>query len=130
MLVSLALSQFGVPREQNPAVSFFLTKQFGWQTALILMTVSIVAPIVEETFFRGALLKGLWLEKGTAFAVWGTSIAFAAMHPGALTLAVPYIALAYVFGRLTLLRQSLLPSMIAHGLNNLLFAALMMLMQL
>ena len=98
----------------------------GWLTAIqMLLVAAVVAPIVEETVFRGLLYRyfrdstRLW---GSASSVVGsmlfTSFLFAVIHPQGL-LAVPALmALACGFALARELRGSLVPSMLAHGIHN------------
>lgn len=83
----------------------------------LLLLVAVLAPLVEETVFRGVLYQ--WLRKG--LPVWGATIIsaaiFAAAH--AIPLIFPWlfitgIALALVFEYC----QSLFASMLLHGLIN------------
>jgi membrane protease YdiL (CAAX protease family) len=86
---------------------------------------AVVAPLVEETMFRGVLYRHLreascrW---GTAWSIVfsGTvaSFIFAVLHPQGL-LAVPVLmALAYGFTIAREWRGTLVPCMVGHGLSN------------
>jgi membrane protease YdiL (CAAX protease family) len=84
-----------------------------------------LAPLVEETMFRGALYRHL----REASAGWGrvssvvvstflSSFLFAVIHPQGW-LAVPVLGgLAAVFALAREWRQSLVPPMVAHAVNN------------
>ncbi len=90
-----------------------------------LLLASVVAPIVEETMFRGVLHKHLRSLTGS----WGYTLSlgvsalvgpflFAVIHPQGI-LAVP--ALMGLAAGFTLAREwrgTLLPAMVAHGINN------------
>jgi membrane protease YdiL (CAAX protease family) len=92
---------------------------------LVVVLASILAPLVEETMFRGVFYRHL----REATAHWGrfrsflasaaiVSFLFAAVHPQGI-LAVPAL-MGVAFG-LNLLREwrgSLLPSMMVHGIHN------------
>ena len=92
---------------------------------LVVVLASILAPLVEETMFRGLLYRQL----REATARWGrlfsflasalvVSFLFAVIHPQGI-LAVPAL-MGLAFG-LTVLREwrgSLLPSMMVHGIHN------------
>jgi membrane protease YdiL (CAAX protease family) len=96
-----------------------------WQRIQVLFAAAVVAPIAEETMFRGVLYQHL----REATARWGrflsimtgalvTSFVFAAVHPQGW-LGIPAImALAMAFTLAREWRNSLLPAMVAHGLNN------------
>ncbi|HYV37735.1 MAG TPA: type II CAAX endopeptidase family protein [Gemmataceae bacterium] len=86
---------------------------------------SIVAPIVEETMFRGVLYRHL-REVTRRFALVGSMIVaglvssfiFAVIHPQGL-LGIPVLmALAIAFVLTREWRGTLIPCMVAHGLNN------------
>ncbi len=47
---------------------------------LLVVIVVIAAPIVEELFFRGLVLRSLERRFGTTWALWGSSALFAAAH--------------------------------------------------
>lgn len=91
----------------------------------IFLLASVVAPVVEETFFRGVLYRHLrestcgWSTAGSVlFSAIFTSFVFAVIHPQGL-LATP--ALMSVAAGLALTREwrgSLLASMTMHGTSN------------
>jgi membrane protease YdiL (CAAX protease family) len=96
-----------------------------WARTQVLLAGCVVAPLVEETMFRGLLYRHLreataawrpgWSVLASAVLV---SLVFAIIHPQGL-LAVPgLMALALAFALAREWRGSLLPSMVAHGLNN------------
>ena len=98
----------------------------SWAIRLqIFFLASIVAPIVEETMFRGVLYRHLREVTGWApvvvsilFAALVSSFIFAVIHPQGL-LAVPVLmalALSFVLAREW--RGTLIPGMVGHGLNN------------
>lgn len=106
-----------------------------WVKIQILFVASIVAPLVEETFFRGALYryarfameaKGLSVRSAI---FWSTNVSilasgticafvFAIAHPQGI-IAVPVLmAMAWNFTLLREWRGSLVPAMITHGISN------------
>jgi membrane protease YdiL (CAAX protease family) len=82
---------------------------------LTFVTVSVLAPLVEETVFRG-ICAGSLLARGTAPAVWVSAIAFAIWHlnPAALRY---YAVMGLVFAGIWL-KRGLLASMSAHAAFN------------
>lgn len=48
--------------------------------ALLVLSVVVGAPLAEELYFRGLLLRGLEARRGTVIAVVGSSIVFGASH--------------------------------------------------
>jgi membrane protease YdiL (CAAX protease family) len=116
---------FTSPMEPNHPITMPLARG-DWSIRLqIFFLASFVAPIVEETMFRGVLYRHLReLTKGwaTAMSVFVSAIVssfiFAVIHPQGF-LAVPVLmalALGFVLAREW--RGTLVGAMIAHGLNN------------
>lgn len=111
----------------GPAHPIILDLAFGgwYERLLILILACVIAPLVEETMFRGVLYRhlrevsgrlGAWLSVLLSAAF--TSFLFAAVHPQGL-LAVPALmALALGFALAREWRGTLVPAMVAHGLNN------------
>jgi membrane protease YdiL (CAAX protease family) len=97
-----------------------------WQVRLVIFFLaSIAAPLVEETIFRGVLyrhLRELTCRLPTIASVICSglisSFIFAVIHPQGV-LAVPVLmALACGFVLAREWRGTLIPGMVAHGLNN------------
>ena len=108
----------------------------GWAGWLqILFVASVMAPLVEETMFRGVLYRHL--REATGRWGWFASVAlsallasfvFAALHPQGW-LGIPVLmALALGFTAAREWRGSLLPSMTVHALNNAMVLLLLILM--
>jgi membrane protease YdiL (CAAX protease family) len=98
----------------------------GWaQLVQLLIFASVVAPIVEETMFRGMFYRHLREVTGKWGGRWSilfsavvVSFVFAVIHPQGV-LAVPALmSLAIAFSLAREWRGSLLPAIVAHGLNN------------
>lgn len=87
------------------------------ELVLVFFAASVVAPIVEETFFRGVLYTALRGRMGVWPSVFLSSAIFAVIHPlpgGFLQI----FALACVFALLRERSGSLLPSMVCHSVYN------------
>ncbi len=132
MLTGLVLGALGAAPSEvtSPAAELLVGARFGWKLALLLAVVGVIAPLTEETFFRGALLRAAGSEWGQSAGVFVSALAFAVIHPGIPEMLVPYLGIGYVLGKLAVIRRSLLPCVIAHSLNNLFFVGLVMLHQL
>jgi hypothetical protein len=98
----------------------------GWlQYLQVLVLASVVAPIVEETMFRGVLYRHvrdatarLGYGWSVLFSALLTSFVFAVVHPQGL-IAIPLLmALAFMFCLLREWRGTLIPGMVAHGVSN------------
>jgi len=91
----------------------------------VLFLACVVAPLVEETMFRGVLYRHLREATARCGPAWSfllsatvVSFLFAVIHPQGL-IAVPVLmALAYGFTIAREWRGSLVGSMVGHGLNN------------
>ncbi len=96
-----------------------------WEIAQIFLVAGVIAPFVEETMFRGVLYRHL----REATERWGPALSilcsalvvsflFAAIHPQGLATIPALMALAIAFSLAREWRGSLLPAMVAHGVNN------------
>jgi membrane protease YdiL (CAAX protease family) len=114
-----------VEQPSHPIVEWLQNPDWGL-LGQVLLVACVLAPLVEETMFRGALYRHLrnaterHLGRAGSFAVSAAvvSFIFAAIHPQGI-LAVPAL-MALAIG-LTILREwrgSLLPSMMVHGIHN------------
>lgn len=98
----------------------------GWWIKLqVLLLASVVAPIIEETMFRGVLyrhLRGATARFGRASSVLLSgglnALVFASVHPQGWVAIPALMSLASSFVWLREWRGTLLPSMIAHGVSN------------
>jgi membrane protease YdiL (CAAX protease family) len=96
-----------------------------WVWLQIFLVACVAAPIVEEIMFRGVLYRHLretsyrWGSVlSILFSALASSFVFAAIHPQGW-LGIPVLmALAVAFALAREWRRSLLPAMIAHGINN------------
>ncbi len=80
---------------------------------LLVLIVAIAAPIIEELFFRGLLLRAIEKRCGPRWALWVSSLVFAAVHLQLLQFpALTLIGL--VLGWLTLRTGRLGPAIWAH----------------
>jgi membrane protease YdiL (CAAX protease family) len=96
-----------------------------WGKLQVFFLACLVAPVVEETMFRGILYRHL----REATRVWPflcsffisaliVSFVFAVIHPQGIMLVPPLMALAFGFTIMRQWRNSLISCMIAHGINN------------
>lgn len=83
-----------------------------------IFTVAIIPGIVEEIIFRGIIL-GMFRKFGDGFAVFISALLFGISHFNTIQFIFAFI-IGLVFGFITVKLNSLLPSIIAHALNNLL----------
>jgi CAAX protease family protein len=90
---------------------------------IVLAVLSLVfAPIMEETFFRGFVFGGLRYRWGAAAAAGASGLLFAVAHignPGTIYLIPPVALIGALFAWGYLFSGSLLSSILAHFLFNL-----------
>lgn len=113
--------------DPDPSMAHPLIQQLRNATAADVLPyfflMSVLAPIMEETMFRGCLYRHLrdstrtW-KFGIVFSALTAGLLFAAAHPQGV-FAIPLLAsLACGFTLAREWRGTLIPSIIAHGLNN------------
>lgn len=85
----------------------------------VAIQAALLAPIVEETVFRGLLLPGLQRPLGRPAGLFLSAVVFAAIH-GGLAAALPMLVLGLLFGGLreTGPEGSLAAPIVAHALHN------------
>jgi membrane protease YdiL (CAAX protease family) len=94
-----------------------LTPSSSFMAALMLLSVAVIVPFVEELFFRGALFTAL-LRSGPAFvATVTTSIAFALAHQEPRNWA-PLLLVALVLGELRSRGGSIWSGVALHATFN------------
>lgn len=100
----------------HPAVGWLLG---GWEARLLVFGLAVVlAPILEEIFFRGAFFRHLRTRLGLVGAGLFSGFIFAALHPQGW-MAIPALtAMGFSFAALREWRDSLIAPMTAHAINN------------
>lgn len=116
-LVALLFKLFGETPEQQITVSFLRNHPPPWQIAVMGFTAIVLAPIAEETLFRGILYTAIKQRGHRQAAIWGTSILFALIHFN-LSALVPLIFLGLVWTWLYERTQNLIAPIVGHMLFN------------
>lgn len=98
-----------------------MVEDIGSSTDVVLLGIAIVviAPFIEELFFRGYLFDQLRKKAGPVLTIVTTSLLFAIVHFSLASL-VPIFLLGMIMGILRERSNSILPSIIFHSANNLL----------
>lgn len=112
LLIETGLNQCGIGM-MRPEIIF--SENFLPNFILAIET-CVIAPLVEETFFRGILLNNLKVY-GKFSAIVYTSLWFGIFH-GNLAQALPAFLIGIVFAVIDLKAQSIRPSIIMHAFNN------------
>lgn len=94
----------------------------GWETVAVFAALAAGAPLVEELFFRGLLLRSLQRRFGggrigTSAAVAVSAVVFGLVHAEALQ-TLGLVAFGVVLGVLAVKTKRLGPGIVAHGAFN------------
>ncbi|MDP8937347.1 MAG: CPBP family intramembrane metalloprotease [Actinomycetota bacterium] len=123
LVALLLLPLLGRPEVSGP-VEDLVNDARGPAFAGLVLTAVIGAPIVEELFFRGLLLRSLEARFGTGWAVGGSSVIFGLSHPndlsaaGVVVVMVSLAALAALLAVLVVRTGRLAPAIVAHAAFN------------
>lgn len=124
--VSLTFRQYGVVPDQSAQFPLFKGDYLG--QALFLIGATLLAPLGEETLFRGYVFNAL--RQTFAGRAWGVPLAYATsallfslVHVGGATqgllaLLVPLFLIGLLLAWAMHTTRSLLPCIIAHAINN------------
>ncbi|MGH7686616.1 MAG: lysostaphin resistance A-like protein [Candidatus Dormibacteria bacterium] len=93
-------------------------KDYGNFLALAILVVSVMAPLAEETIFRGFIYGWLARVMPVGFAIVISGVIFGALH-GVLLLLIPLWAVGVVLALLYRGSNSLWPGVVTHALFNL-----------
>ena len=115
-LLSRQLFEHNTNTTPNPAMTLLSGRNSAWELSLLFVTISVGAPLFEEFFFRGALFTALRRRFAGLPSIVLSACVFAAVHPVQDWL--PIIGLGFSFATMRHLRQSLVPGMVAHFLQN------------
>ena len=124
-IVGELLSQVGLRQNQLEQFEFVRTEG-PFAFALLLIMAGVVAPIVEELFFRGFLF-GMYRRRQPLWVAYvASSLLFTVLHlmPGQMNLpqmaglSIGIFLLAMLLAWLYQRTGSLYPGMLAHAVNN------------
>jgi membrane protease YdiL (CAAX protease family) len=108
------LGDAGFEASTNPFMSFDGVADI----LAIFAAVVILAPLIEEIFFRGYLFKLLQDKIGNNPAIFLTAVLFAAVHFNLYTF-FPILVMGGLMGWARKRSGSIVPSLMLHALNNL-----------
>jgi membrane protease YdiL (CAAX protease family) len=101
--------------EQTSLFDIFGKNPFGIFVSAVVAI--LLAPIVEELFFRGFVLRTLYKHIGATWAIIITTLIFASLHFEFQAI-VPLLILSLVLSVLFIRTKSIWPGIIFHILNN------------
>lgn len=100
----------------HPAVGWLLG---GWEIQLlVLFLAAVLAPLLEELFFRGAFFRFLRSRMGLMAAGLLSGLVFASLHPQGWMGIPALTAMGFGFAAIREWRDSLIAPMVAHAINN------------
>jgi membrane protease YdiL (CAAX protease family) len=126
-MVLLAVQEWFVadaPPPSHPVQHMLMNA--GWVSIVLTLVLgAVIAPIVEETAFRGMFYRHLRDATGStglvvSFLISGgvSSLVFAMIHPQGWAVIPALASLALAFSLAREWRGSLIPGMVAHGISN------------
>lgn len=120
MIYALTLKIFGVDMAQgaHPVFSWLLQDRDPYMFLKVAFLAVVIAPILEEITFRGALYSWLRSRIKAPTAILLTAFIFAIIHPQGPLGVLPLMGCAIAFGILREWRGSLYAPMIAHACFN------------
>ena len=117
LLNSLILDSIGIKPTVNPAIGLFIALKNKLLIFVLVLEVIILAPIVEEIFFRGIIYKVLRSRFSFMLSALFTSLLFAAIHrvpSNILPLFVISFSLCYTYEK----TKSIYSPIIFHSIHN------------
>jgi membrane protease YdiL (CAAX protease family) len=105
------------PSGSNPLLDLVLTTGDPLALAALVLTATVLAPVFEETLFRGVLLPVLGRRLGGGWAVLLSALAFGLAH-GSLSELAPLALLGLALGWLRLGWGRLAPCVLMHAFWN------------
>lgn len=116
MIVTMILTRRTEANVSHPIV--FGDMHGVWSIVELYLLASVLAPLIEETMFRGALFSHLRQRHGWFVSAIVSSFIFAALHPQGWT-AIPLLgSIGFVFAGIREWRGTFIASAAAHALNN------------
>jgi membrane protease YdiL (CAAX protease family) len=116
MIVSLILTTRTGSNASHPIM--FGETHGVWPIVELYLLASVLAPLVEETMFRGALFTHLRQRHGWLLSAVVSAFIFAALHPQGWTFIPVLGTMGFVFAGIREWRGTFLASAAAHALNN------------
>jgi membrane protease YdiL (CAAX protease family) len=124
ILWGLLLTSLGLPMEPQDLVRMFAEAKSGWMLALLIVVATVVAPMAEESVFRGGLYRFLLSRLPHSAALMVPALIFASLHVNWTTYEgfsswLPLMVLAVVFSLAYRRTGNIGTTIVAHGLFNL-----------
>jgi membrane protease YdiL (CAAX protease family) len=125
MIVTAILTSRTESNATHPIV--FGDKHGFWTIVELYLLAAVLAPLIEETMFRGALFTHLRQRHGWLVSAIISAFIFAALHPQGWT-AIPALGtIGFVFAGIREWRGTFIASAAAHAMNNAVVATVLVL---
>jgi membrane protease YdiL (CAAX protease family) len=122
-------SALGMPEARGPVNPLLELFAGHWLLVVLVMVLATVwAPLVEETVFRGGLLRALHGKLPILAAGVLTALVFSFMHGYPLIMMGPLVSLATGFALLRWWRGSIIAPIVAHALHNAVVTGLLLML--
>ena len=106
------------PTPVNPIQLLVIASSTPLQRAMLLISAAIIAPIVEETMFRGVLYPALKQRYGMWNSMLLSGALFASVHPTLPAGFLPLMFMGFAFALSYEIRGTLVCNTIMHGIHN------------
>ena len=110
---------FPMPDQLFESLKYLLQIHSFGEGFIIIFSGVVLAALTEEMLFRGALQRTLEKHRDPAIAIVLSSVVFAVIHFNPWS-ALQIMFLGLFLGYMAWKSDSIIPSMVLHGLNNLL----------
>ncbi len=122
LIVTIMASSFllrFLPTPSHPVTNEISTTSNPLKLGLLLLTASVLAPVIEETCFRGLLFPAITARTGNHWiGMVASGFLFASIHPQGPGLWLALAGLGMLMAYLTYWTGSIVPGMILHGVHN------------
>ena len=116
-IYTIIVNGLGVAILEPPDLSDSFENPEGLNRLALAFVVVVMAPIAEETFFRGFLLQGLTPWAGPIGATVASSVLFSLSH-GSIGLLIPVFLSGLILAWSFMKTKSLTPGIFAHSIQN------------
>ena len=127
MAASFAAKTIHTPAPSNPAIPLLAGASSVWVQVMLVSLATIAAPLTEELLFRGVFYNAAKLKVGVWPAIVLTGLVFGFAHPVGIAQMLPLAVLGGTFAWMAETRQSLVPSILGHFLQNSMATAMLLL---
>ena len=111
--------------QPQTATELIMQAEGIWESAAVIVMVSVLAPVSEELLFRGYIYHSMRQQYSMWFSVIMTSLMFGCMHYDLFRL-LPLTLVGVCLNLIAIRSDSLWGSMVMHGVWNFMMAAIVL----